>query len=209
MVSNISRVGSVPAATSRRALLGTLAATPLSVIATRAGASAASIAPSWPGGIDQPVALCRTRAGRRLSRFRYHNAESFFLGIENRAALHPSDDLYRIGIVLQLGLSSHLLDIGFDDSWCARHIGLQVSRSLACANATGLGFESADMALLAAILSPYGKWRHAGPRDADVVPFTAGQIHALARALLDRVHEVTGHPRPRGWGGHLIQGERR
>jgi hypothetical protein len=208
MVSNISRDGSVPA-TSRRALLGTLAATPLSVIATRAGASAASIAPSWQGGTDQSVALCRTRAGRRLSRFRYHNAESFFLGIENRVPVPPSDDLYRIGIVLQLGLSSHLLDIGFDDGWCARHIGLYVSRSLAYANATGLGFESADMALLAAILSPYGRWRHAGPPDADAVSFTTDQIHALTRALLDRVHEVTGHPRPRGWGGHLIQGEQR
>jgi hypothetical protein len=56
-------------------------------------------------------------------------------------------------------MSSHLLDVGFTDQWCARHIGLDVTRSLACANATGFGFESSDFDQLAAILSPYGKWR--------------------------------------------------
>jgi len=61
-----------------------------------------------------------------------------------------------------------------------------------------LGFESADFGLLASILSPYSKWRDCGPRDtAPNVPFTDEEMRELARSLLDRVREVTGHPRPR------------
>jgi hypothetical protein len=187
--------------TSRRAVLGGLTAAPLAIPAGAVTASwSGSIAPLFEVLGDQPVALRRNREGRSLSRFRYHNAESFFLGVEKGAVRHPADMLYQIGIVLQLGLSSHLLDVGFADEWCAHHIGLSVARSLAYANATGLGFESADMELLAAILSPYSKWRHANVRDmAPDFPFTACEVRMLTRALLDRVHEVTGHPRPRRW----------
>lgn len=143
---------------------------------------------------------CSHQAGRNLSRFRYHNAESFFLGIEIGVVPHPTDRLYQIGIVLQLGLSAHLLDVGFADAWYPHHIGLNVARSLAHANATGLGFKTTDMELLAAILSPYGKWRNASPRDvAPDFPFSTEELRMLTRALLDRVHQVTGHPRPRGW----------
>lgn len=187
--------------TSRRAVLGALTAAPLAIPAAAVTASwSGRIAPLFEAFGDQPVALQRSREGRSLSRFRYHNAESFFLGVEKGVVWHPTDHLYQIGIVLQLGLSSHLLDLGFADAWCARHIGLNVARSLAYANSTGLGFESADMELLAAVLSPYGKWRHADVRDiAPDFPFTSHGIRMLTRALLDRVHEVTGHPRPRGW----------
>ena len=30
--------------------------------------------------------------------------------------------------------------------------------------------------------------------------FTADQVRPLLRTLLDRVHDVTGHPRQKGWG---------
>jgi hypothetical protein len=143
--------------------------------------------------------LRRTKAGRSDSRFRYHNAESFFLGIEQGIVRDPHDRLYQTGIVLQLGLSSHLLDVGFTDQWCARHIGLNIARSLAYANATGFGFELAEFDLLAAILSPYGKWRFPQPREQiEDLPFTPEQIRMLTRMLLDHVHYVTGHARPRG-----------
>ncbi|MDQ8756919.1 hypothetical protein RCO27_11845 [Sphingosinicella sp. LHD-64] len=183
---------------SRRELLGALTIAPLALSAPPS--AWASVPSQSVPAADEPVVLWRTREGRSLSRFRYHNAESFFLGVEKGVVRQPTDKLYQIGIVLQLGLSSHLLDVGFADAWCARHVGLQVARSLAHANATGLGFESADMELLAAILSPYSKWRHADVRDiAPDFPFTAQEVRTLTRALLDRVHEVTGHPRPRGW----------
>lgn len=197
--------GSEPqATTSRRAVLRALTA-PLAI---PAGAVAAPwsgrIAPLFDAYGDEPVALRRSREGRRLSRFRYHNAEGFFLGIEKGIVRHPIDRLYQIGIVLQLGLGAHLLDVGFADAWCARHIGLNVARSLAHANATGLGFETTDMELLAAILSPYSKWRNASPRDvAPGFPFSTDELRMLTRALLDRVHQVTGHPRPRGWHHRL------
>jgi len=183
--------------TSRRALLGALTTVPVAALVV-------PITSPWAEALaklhDQPPVLVRTKDGRSLSRFRYHNAESFFLGVEKGIVRHPTDRLYQIGIVLQLGLSSHLLDVGFADAWCARHVGLYVARSLAHANATGLGFETADMERLAAMLSPYSKWRHAGPRNiAPTFPFTAEEIRTLTRALLDRVHQVTGHPRPRGW----------
>lgn len=149
---------------------------------------------------DEPVVLRRTRVGRADSRFRYHNAESFFLGIEQGIVQDQRDRLYQIGIVLQLGLSSHLLDVGFPDQWCARHVGLNIVRSLAYANASGFGFELAEFELLAAILSPYSKWRFPQSRErAEKLPFTPEQIQMLTRTLLDHVHHVTGHPRPRGW----------
>ena len=183
---------------SRRTMLSALAIAPLAI-------SRGTEASLWRGtvgqqALDELAPLQRSREGRRLSRFRYHNAESFFRGVERHGVRHSTDQLYQVGIVLQLGLCSHLLDVGFEDSWCARHIGLNLTRSLTYANATGLDFDTPAFALLAAILSPYGKWRHAGlcyvPPD---LPFPPYEIWALTRALLDQVHAVTGHPRPRGW----------
>lgn len=192
-------IGSI---TTRRAFLGALTVAPIasSPGITRAAPWDAIVAALPYASTDQPVQLCRSRAGRNDSRFRYHNAESFFLGIERGIVRHPHDRLYQTGIVLQLGLSSHLLDVGFADQWCARHVGLNVARSLACANATGFGFELAEFDLLAAILSPYSKWRFRQAREgADDLPFDAAEIRVLTRMLLDHVHQVTGHPRPRGW----------
>lgn len=172
---------------SRRALLCALGAAP---VAISSPAPAHASAPD-----DGPPTLRRTREGRSLSRFRYHNAESFFLGVERDARLR----LYETGIVLQLGLSAHLLDVGYDDRWCAHHIGVHVARSFSHANLTGLDFRSNDMELLTALLSPYSEWR-----DADVsavtpdFPFTPDEVRSLTRALLDHVREVAGHPRPRG-----------
>src|SRR3546814_17892039 len=57
---------------------------------------------------DEPVALKRTEDGRRLSRFRYHNAEVFFAGVEMGFRRSRSNLFYHVGIVMQLGLSSHL-----------------------------------------------------------------------------------------------------
>jgi hypothetical protein len=102
---------------------------------------------------------------------------------------------------MQLGLSSHLLDVGFDDQWCARHIGYRVAKSLAYANATGLGHEGPEIELLATILTPYWKWNsmslfHRGkPKDG---PFSRDDICRLTRGLLDHVRLVTGHPRSGG-----------
>lgn len=188
--------------TSRRALLGALTVAPIAALPDRAAASpwGAAIGVLPYASANQPVLLQRSRKGRNDSRFRYHNAESFFLGIEKGVVQHPQDRLYQIGIVLQLGLSSHLLDVGLADQWCARNVGLHVARSLACANATGFGFELAEFELLAAILSPYSEWRFPQPRErAEDLPFNAAEIRVLTRTLLDHVHQVTGHPRPRGW----------
>src|SRR3546814_6683231 len=69
-----------------------------------------------------------------------------------------SNLFYHVGIVMQLGLSSHLLDVGFDDQWCARHLAYRVAKSLAYANATGLGFEGPEVELIAAIKSEEHKY---------------------------------------------------
>jgi hypothetical protein len=188
---------------TRRSVLGALTAAPAvpwSVFATDAAAA------GLPKRVeDELPVLRRTNEQRSLSRFRYHNAESFFERIE-RGARHDDrfGQLYAVGIVLQLGLSSHLLDVGFADAWCARHLGLHVNKSLACANATGLGHNSQDLERFVAILSPYGKWRNASPRHPVCdCPFSDHEIRHLTRALLERVHQVTGHPRPRGWRQRL------
>lgn len=120
--------------TSRRELLGALAVAPLAAV------SAAEVGrfEAPPAVASEFVSLLRSREGRRLSRIRYHRAESFFTPIEAGFLLRTSDQLYQVGIVLQLALSSHLLDVGFADAWCAQNIGLHVNKSLERANATGL-----------------------------------------------------------------------
>jgi hypothetical protein len=58
------------------------------------------------------------------------------------------------------------------------------------------------MARLASVLTPYWKWRQPRLEDEPIAydgGFTTEQIQPLLRALLERVHSVTGHPRPNGW----------
>jgi hypothetical protein len=65
---------------------------------------------------------------------------------------------------------------------------------------TGFDYQDPHTDLLAAILTPYDKWRHPTPSgNYDEVPFTGAEIRRLTRALLDHVHRVTGHPRPNWW----------
>lgn len=192
---------SVVSRTSRRALLRALTSTPVavSVVTSLWGEALAALHREHD---DEPALLCRSGEGRSLSRFRYDRAESFFQTLEAGILTSNAEILYYSGIVAQLALSSHLLDIGFEDEWCARHIGLRVAKSLAYANATGLGHECSDMARLAAVLTPYWKWTQPprwGEPEPDDGGFTADQIRPLLRPLLDHVHRVTGHPRPRGW----------
>ncbi|MES2136668.1 MAG: hypothetical protein V4502_06370 [Pseudomonadota bacterium] len=184
----------VGSSTSRRALLGALAVAPLAALSTaevgRFGMS-----------VDVPselVPLRRTREGRHLSRIRYHNAESFFAPVEQGFPFRPNDHLYQTGITLQLALSSHLLDVGFDDAWCAKNIGLYLNKSLEHANATGLGHDRSELKRLGDVLSPYGRLRNADVSTAfSPCPFSNEQICRLVRELLERVREVTGHNRPR------------
>jgi len=187
-------IGSI---TTRRALLGLLGSSPAVAVAASAPPGATALSALGQEWNDEAAILQRTKEGRSLSEFRYHNAESFFAGIDKGIVRDRCDLLYQTGIVMQLGISSHLLDVGFDDHWCARHIGLKVAKSLAYANATGFDHDNPDINLLAAILTPYGKWRNPLMREgADDGPFTARQIRCIARTLLDRVRDVTGHSRP-------------
>ena len=103
----------------------------------------------------------------------------------------------------RMALTSHLLDVGFDDRWCARHIGLHIDKALAYANATGLNYHSAVLQRLAPVLSPYNVWRNPdldGSRPP--IPKSLPDIPALLRGLLDHVRGVTGHPRPRRRQAH-------
>lgn len=154
--------------------------------------------------LSELVPLRRTREGRRLSRIRYHNAEGFFAPVERRFLSRQNAELYHVGITLHLALSSHLLDVGFDDGWCAKNIGLYVNKSLEHANATGLGHDCSELKRLAGVLSPYGRLRNADVSTASSqCPFSNEQICWLTRELLERVREVTGHSRPRGWRSSL------
>lgn len=186
--------------TSRRSLLSGLAAAGIIPWTALVSGVAGAARPDQPKE-DLPL-LRRTPEGRALSRARYHRAEGFFRGGDAR--LHDRIPLYNVGIVLQLGLSSHLLDVGFDDAWCAQYIGLHIDKTLGYANATGLDASSHDLATLVAVLSPYGQWRNEDVEPSDCrCPFAYGQIRQLTRSLLDRVREVTGHRRPRSWHGDL------
>ena len=189
-------MGTISPTPSRRALLGALAIGSASIAAAPVSALRREFS-TWG---DEPIVLKRTEEGRSNSEFRYHNAEEFFASVEEGLVRGRSNLLYQTGIVLQLGLSAHLLDVGFTDDWCRRHVGLRVAKSLAYANATGFDYDDADTNLLAAILTPYGKWRNAMRADRyEDGPFTAPEMRTLTRALLDHVHRLTGHPRPAGW----------
>ncbi|MCW0197577.1 hypothetical protein [Sphingopyxis sp.] len=147
--------------------------------------------------------LVRSCEGRVLSASRYRNGESFFLAIEELRFNDPADLLYHTGIVVQMALSSHLLDVGFDDRWCARNIGLHIGTSLTYANATGLNYQSPELERLAVVLSPYNVWRNPdlhGSRPP--APASLPNIPPLLRDLLDHVRGVTGHSRPRRRKAH-------
>lgn len=181
--------------TSRNALLGAMA-TARATATPAAKPHNAALAALWKTYDAEPVQLLRTREGRNLSRERYRRAEEFMLHLASGAPGDWPDFLYFAGIVAQLTLSSHLLDVGFPDAWCARHIGLHVARSLAYANASGFGHECAETARLAQVLTPYWKWNRRNladsPRPNDG-GFTSDEVRALLRALTDHVSNVTGH----------------
>lgn len=148
----------------------------------------------------EPFQLLRTREGRDLSRARYQRAQEFQRSLESGAPGEWTDFLYFTGIVVQLALSCHLLDVGFPDAWCARHIGLHVDRSLAYANATGFGYECEEMERLTRVLAPYWKWNRSH-LTADARPsdggFTADEVRGVLHRLMDHVGQVTGHGRLR------------
>ena len=144
---------------------------------------------------DAPVTLQRTNAGRALSRERYRDAAASLItfGLQARTT---EGMLYRAGVIAQAGLSAHLLDVGFDDEWCAKHIRHNIEKGLAYSNASGLAWERTEMQRLAETLSPYWKWNrvaiwHRGrPDDGG---FAADEVTILLLALLDQVRTVTGH----------------
>ena len=186
-------------APSRRALLSPFVATP----AVAGSARMERLDQQFAAWGDEPTTPRRTPEGRSRSEDRYHRAEEFFASVEEGFHRNRSNLLYQTGIVLQLGLSSHLLDVGFDDRWCAQNLGHRVAKSLAYANATGLGHEGPEIERLAAILTPYWKWnslsqiqaKESGTKAEDG-PFSRDDICRLTRVFLDHVGNVTGHPRP-------------
>jgi hypothetical protein len=189
---------------SRRALLCGLAIAPV---------AASAIASPWEDTLgalhrryeDEPAKLERTKEGRSISRFRYHNAERWMTTLEADFLIEPRfarEALHHAGFVTQQALCAYLLDIGFADACNASHIKQYIAKALAYSNACGFGHDCPDMARLAGVLSPYWKWGYHyadweenRPRTGGFIPAT---ITPLVRTLVDRVHDVTGHPRPKG-----------
>jgi hypothetical protein len=144
--------------------------------------------------------LLRSKVGRSLSNHRYQTSEQFLEGLQYGLPTIQADTFYFAGVVAQLALSAHLLDVGFADQWCAKHIGLHISKGLAYANATGLGHGGEEMARLAEALSPYWKWNAISRWNrvpSDDGGFACGDVIIQLRMLLDRVSQITGHPRRR------------
>ncbi|MDE8652550.1 hypothetical protein [Novosphingobium album (ex Liu et al. 2023)] len=146
-----------------------------------------------------PIRLGRTREGRELSLDRYQRAGEFMGLLTSGTADQSSYLFYSAGIVAQLAMSSHLLDVGFPDMWCAKYIGLHVDRSLAYANATAFGYEDTATERLMEVLSPYWKWNSLS-RAQGIQPgdggFAAEEVREIIAALVGHVAEVTGHGRP-------------
>lgn len=195
--------------TSRRGLLHGLTIAPVaaSVIASPWGEALTSLHHRYE---DRPATLVRTKAGRSLSGDRYDSAEIAFAPIEaGFFARNVRVTLHQAGAIAKLALCAHLLDVGFPDDWNAEHIQQDIAKALAYANATGFGHDCPDMAWLAVILSPYWKWGYPhliGDPPMDDGGFTPDRVRLLVRALLNRVADVTGHPRPNGWRRHPEEG---
>jgi hypothetical protein len=174
------------------------AASPSAAIITLPGENS-ELGALWRRYDARPVRLLRTREGRELSLDRYLRAGEFMGSLTSGAADDTAYLYYSAGIVAQLAMSSHLLDVGFPDMWCAKYIGLHVDRSLAYANATAFGYEDTATERLMAVLSPYWKWnslsRAQGIRPDDG-GFAAVEVRAIITALVGHVAEVTGHGRP-------------
>ena len=187
--------------TSRRKLLGAMVVTPAMA------AAAPSIISPMQAQLDllsqrydsAPVKLVRSTEGRSMSLDRYESAHEFFP--DPRKPLEETADiLYYAGITAQLGLSAHLLDVGFPDQWCAGNIGLRVALSLGYANATGLDHHCPRMLKLARVLTPYWKWnacRMHGRRSVSDGGFRPEEVRKLLGAMLKQVRLVTGHPADR------------
>jgi len=194
----------MPVSTSRRTLLRGLTIVPV---------AAPAIASPWAKALaslhqhyeDEPATLARSKEGRRISRFRYHNAERRWM-LTDIVAFPKSDfinpALHFADFVCQQALCAYLLEMGFADEWNASHIKRDIAKALAYANACGLAHDYPDMALLAVVLSPYWKWGyHYDEWEEDrnrMGGFVPATIKPLVRALVDRVHDVTAHPRARG-----------
>lgn len=193
--------------TSRRSVLLRLAVAPVSVTVV-ASPWAKSLTPLHSGYEDEQTKLRRTKAGRSTSRFRYQSAEKWMASLEIGLLAEPRfarETLHQVGFVAQQALCAYLLDVGFADAWNAQHIKQDIAKALAYANASGFAHDCIEMARLATVLSPYWKWGyHYDQWDKDK-PDTGGFVPAtiipLMRTLLDRVHDLTGHPRPKGWRG--------
>lgn len=184
---------------SRRTVLRTLTAAPVMANTARPWDEALAALHEHYG--DDSARLVRSKAGREMSRARYIRAEGFFPEFEGYGKSDRNHFLYFAGITAQLALSSHLVDVGFPDRWCARYIGLRVAKSLAYANATGFDHDCHEMKRLAAVLTPYCKWntpRLFGAPEPDDGGFDLAGVQSLLRALLDHVRDVTGHSRPGG-----------
>lgn len=152
----------------------------------------------WRRYDAQPVRLLRTREGRALSLDRYQRAGEFMGSLASPMADDTAYLFYSAGIVAQLAMSSHLLDVGFPDTWCAKYISLHVDRSLAYANATGFGCEDTDTQRLMDVLSPYWKWNDLSRAQGikpDTGGFAAGEVRDIIVGLVGHVAEVTGHGR--------------
>lgn len=192
--------------TSRRDMLRAMVAVPVAapVIASPWTTALATLHGRYE---DAPAQLRRSRKGREISRDRFDSAEIAFMGIEAGFFADPRHirtTLHQAGAVAKLALCAHLLDVGFADEWNAQHIRQDIAKALAYANATGFGHDCPEMARLAVILSPYWKWGYPhliGDPPMDDGDFTHDWVRVLIRALLVRVADVTGHPRPKGSEG--------
>ncbi|CAM5374669.1 hypothetical protein [Sphingobium scionense] len=182
--------------TSRRALLGTLTAASISADIAPWGRALAYLHDRYE---DAPVTLRRSRESRDLSRDLFQSAEIAFAGIDaGFFRRHIRTTLHQAGAVAKLALCACLLDVGFSDAWNAEHIRQDIAKALAYANATGFGLDCPDMARLVVILTPYWKWGYPhliGDPPMDDGGFSPERVCLLIRALLDRVHDVTGHAR--------------
>lgn len=113
MISSDSRLSDSQISTSRRELLRGLAVAPMaaSVVASPWGGTLAALHRRYD---DEPAKIERTKEGRSMSRFRYHNAERWMTTLEANFLADPRftrEALHQAGFVTQQALCAYLLDM--------------------------------------------------------------------------------------------------
>lgn len=130
----------------------------------------------------------RDDADRPLAATFRRNAASFLLSAEHALERHPGGTRYHLAIAIELALKAYLLDRGITDDWNRVHLRHDLVKALKSARRAGFSGEPAELADLAALLSPFYQTHTIArmPKEC-ILAVDWAQACQIVRALTDAV----------------------